>query len=240
MNYGPTAMARLSGTPFAGLPPATLVFVVANVVVFFLTHNFLDVAALTGDSLRLFALERAALYAPYVDLRGDWWRIITGAFLHANLAHLFFNVLLMYLLGRRLESSVGPLIVVGTYLLALLGGSAGALLHSPDAVTVGASGAVYGLMGCTYVVELRSGGSPWRDGLGSLIVINVIVSFLVPNIAIGGHIGGLIGGALAALAVGDLRHRYHWALTWTIYVVVGTGIFWLALRAATTWRNPIF
>ena len=224
----------------ANLPLATTIFAAANVVAFILTHNFLDVATLTGDSLNDNALESAALYGPYVDVRGDWWRIITGAFLHANLSHLFFNVLVMYLLGRRLEFSAGTSVVVGTYLLAMLGGSAGALLSSPQAVTVGASGAVYGLMGCVFVVEQRSGRNPWRDGLGSLIIINVVVTFLIPNVSIGGHIGGLVAGALAALAVGDLRRRRRWAIIWTLFAAIGVAAFVLGLWAATTWRDPIF
>ncbi len=224
----------------SGLPLATTVFAAVNVVIFVLTHNFLDVATLTGDSLRQSALIDAALYGPYVDVNGEWWRIITGAFLHANLSHLFFNVLVMYLLGRRLESSVGSALLTGTYLLAMLAGSAGALLNSPAAVTVGASGAVYGLMGCAYVVEQRSGRNPWRDGLGSLIIINVVVSFLIPNISIGGHIGGLAGGVLAALAIGDLRRQLHWAITWALLAVSGAAMVVLALWAATGWRDPLF
>ncbi len=224
----------------SNLPLATTLFAAINVIVFVLTHNFLDVATLTGDSLRQSALIDAALFGPYVDVDGEWWRLITGAFLHANLSHLFFNVLVMYLLGRRLESSVGPAVLAGTYVLAMLAGSAGALLHSPSAVTVGASGAVYGLMGCTFVVEQRSGRNPWRDGLGSLIIINVVVSFLIPNISIGGHIGGLAGGVLAALAVGDLRRRPRWAITWALLVVSGAAMIALALWAATGWQDPLF
>ncbi len=225
---------------FADVAVATLTFVALNVATFAVTHNFLDVATLTGESLRHGALQDGALFAPYIDGRGEWWRIVTGTFLHANLAHLVFNMFLLYLLGRRIEGYAGPSVLVGTYLVSMLGGSAGALLASPLAATIGASGAVFGLLGCAFVVEFRSGSNPWRDGLGSLIVVNVVVSFLIPNVSVGGHIGGLVAGALAALAVGDLRRYRHWLVVWGLFAVIGAAAAAFAVWAAGTWVEPVF
>src|SRR5207244_6300733 len=86
-------------------------------------------------------------------------------------------------------------------------GSLGALIVDPNVVTVGASGAVFGLMGVA-VVEMRARGiDPMQSGIGGLIVINLVLSFVLAQVSIGGHIGGLIGGVLArhAIQAGDRR-----------------------------------
>ena len=104
---------------------------------------------------------------------------------------------LLYLLGQMLEPAIGSVRFALVYTVALLAGSLGALIVTPDAVTVGASGAVFGLMGAA-AVELRARGiNPFETGIGGLIVFNLIFSFVLSGISIGGHIGGLIGGAAA-------------------------------------------
>ena len=125
---------------------------------------------------------------------------------------------------RLLEQLVGASRFSGLYLVSLLGGSAGALLLSADALTAGASGAVYGVMGGLYVVDRRSGGDPWNDGIGSLVILNVVFSFLVPNISIGGHLGGLVAGAAAGWLLGDQRRP-------TSAARVAAGLFVLAVVA---------
>jgi membrane associated rhomboid family serine protease len=88
---------------------------------------------------------------------------------------------------------------LSVYFVGLFAGSLGALLLSPDAATVGASGAIFGVMGAAFI-ELRARGiSPWEAGIGGLIVLNILLSLSISGISIGGHIGGLIGGGLAAL-----------------------------------------
>ena len=244
-----------------------------SVVIFFLTHDFVRVLSFTRRSLSDSALEGYSTFGPYIAhfyevrrlltgtfLQTDWWRIVTGTFLHADLRHLIFNMLVLYLLGRRLEHTVGPALLAGTYVASLLGGSAGALLHRPDVAAVGASGAVYGVMGAAYVVEYLRGGNPWRDGLGSLIIINVIISFLIPGISIGGHIGGLATGVAVGFAIGDTsrrrqpptlaerlsnepidtRMRRSPIVVWALVAVIGAAAFVGALAAATTWRSPLF
>jgi membrane associated rhomboid family serine protease len=91
--------------------------------------------------------------------------------------------------------------------VSLLAGSFGALLLSPDGFTVGASGAVFGLMGATVVVMRRAGINPMESGLGLWIGLNLLITFTVPGISIGGHLGGLFGGAVAALLLYDLGDR---------------------------------
>ena len=248
------------GVRRGGQPAATVVLGAVSVVVFFLTHDLSRVLPLSRWSLSDAAFERYATFGPFVAELGEWWRMVTGAFLHADLRHLLFNMLVLYLLGRRLESFVGPALLAGTYAVSLLGGAAGAMLHRPDAAMVGASGAVYGVMGAAFVVEYLRGGNPWRDGLGSLIIVNVIISFLIPGISIGGHLGGLAAGAAAGFAIGDVSRRRHPptlaerlsgqpvdtrrrrapVLAWTLLAAIGVACFVGALAAAATWRSPLF
>ena len=93
------------------------------------------------------------------------------------------------------------------YLTALLWGAFGALVASPDVLTVGASGAVFGLMGAAYFEMRARGIDPWQTGIGPLIAFNLIFTFLVGGISIGGHIGGLIGGAIAGYAMEFFAQR---------------------------------
>ncbi len=139
---------------------------------------------------------------------GQWWRMVTGGFLHENLLHIGFNMWVLYILGQMLEPALGRLKFGLIYTVSLLTGSLGALLVTPHAITVGASGAVFGLMGAA-AVEMRARQIPiMQSGIGGLIVINLIISFTLPGISWGGHIGGLIGGALATLAI-QIGDRYR-------------------------------
>jgi membrane associated rhomboid family serine protease len=138
---------------------------------------------------------------------GQLWRIVSSGFLHENLLHIGFNMWVLYYLGMMLEPALGSFRLGLIYLVSLLCGSFGALLVSPHVLTVGASGAIFGLMGAA-AVEMRARQIPlMQSGVGGLIVLNLIISFAIPGISYGGHIGGLIGGALAMLVlrVGDAR-----------------------------------
>jgi membrane associated rhomboid family serine protease len=113
----------------------------------------------------------------------------------------------LYFLGGLLEPAIGRLRFAVIYFVSLLAGSFGALLLEPTAPTVGASGAIFGLMGAAVVVMRNRGINPMESGLGLMIGLNLLITFLIPNISIGGHIGGLVGGALAALLMLDLPDR---------------------------------
>jgi membrane associated rhomboid family serine protease len=139
---------------------------------------------------------------------GEYWRLVTGAFLHdpTNPLHILFNMYLLYLLGGMLEPILGHVRFVALYFASLLAGSFGALVASPESLTVGASGAVFGLMGAAFFLARARGIDPWRSGIGPLILFNLALPFVFPglNISIGGHVGGLIGGSIAALAIDRL------------------------------------
>jgi membrane associated rhomboid family serine protease len=139
---------------------------------------------------------------------GEYWRLVTGAFLHDpdNLLHILFNMYILYWLGTMLEPVLGHVRFSALYFASLLAGSFGAILAKPHSLTVGASGAVFGLMAAAFVFQRARGIDPWRSGLGPVIVLNLALPFVFPglNISIGGHIGGLIGGAIAAVAIDRL------------------------------------
>jgi membrane associated rhomboid family serine protease len=176
----------------ASEPNVTYALIAVNVIAFLASGRF-GVGSQSGGTT---LFDKGALYGPAIA-NGDYWRIATSGFLHAGLLHILFNMYLLYLLGQMLETSIGSVRFALIYVVSLFAGSLGALIVSPDAVTVGASGAVFGLMGAA-AVELRARGiNPFETNIGSLILFNLLFSFVFSGISIGGHIGGLIGGALA-------------------------------------------
>ncbi|MGI9577591.1 MAG: rhomboid family intramembrane serine protease [Microthrixaceae bacterium] len=144
--------------------------------------------------------ENGATFGPFIA-QGEWHRLVSGAFLHAGFLHLAMNMFLLWLLGQVLEPALGKAQFVAVYFVSLLGGSLGVMLLDPGSATVGASGAVFGLMGALVVLQLRAGQNPWQSGIGTLVVLNLVITFAVPGISIGGHLGGLVAGAISALAV---------------------------------------
>jgi membrane associated rhomboid family serine protease len=135
---------------------------------------------------------------------GDYWRVVTAGFLHAGFPHLLFNMLSLWILGSMLEPAIGQLRFALIFFVSLLAGSFGALIVDPNSLTVGASGGIFGLMGAVVIVMRNRGINPMESGIGIWIGLNLLITFTVSNISIGGHIGGLIGGALAAFVLFDL------------------------------------
>ena len=140
---------------------------------------------------------------------GEPWRLLTSGFLHdpRSPIHILFNMYILYWLGTMLEPALGHLRFAALYLASLLAGSLGALLVEPNSFTVGASGAVFGLMGAAFVMQRAQGVDPMQSGIGPVILINLALSFIIPNISIGGHLGGLVGGAAAALGMDAVRRK---------------------------------
>jgi len=132
---------------------------------------------------------------------GEWYRIVSSGFIHFGILHLGFNMYLLYQLGGMLEASIGRTRMLLLYLACLAGGSLGALILQPGGLHGGASGAVFGLMGVTAVAYQQRGINPMRTQIGSLLLMNLAITFLVPGISIGGHLGGAATGGLCALIV---------------------------------------
>lgn len=166
---------------------------------------------------------------------GEWWRIITGGFLHAGILHLGMNMLLLFMLGSQLEPLLGRARFLSLYIACLVAGSFGVLLVSPNSATVGASGAVFGLMGAAVVAQRRAGIDIWRNGIGGLVAINLLLTFAVPGISAGAHVGGLVAGiAVGAIVFAlDSAVRSQWAGTAAciaITIALWGGCLWAAAR----------
>jgi membrane associated rhomboid family serine protease len=194
-------MRQVRGTVSSTGAPITTVLIAINVLVYLITVGQGGGVSAPGGKL----FENGALYGPLVA-DGDWWRLFTAMFLHASLLHIAFNMFALWLFGSVVERSVGPLRYVLVYVASGLAGSAGALIATPNAVTVGASGAIFGLLGALLVLEYLQTGSFAGQAMG-LIVINLALSFAIPNISIGGHIGGLIGGVIGMFGLALTRYR---------------------------------
>jgi membrane associated rhomboid family serine protease len=200
----------MTARSLATRPAVTLVIVAANLVIFggdLLSPAFRpdEVLDLAFGGMHLWSAE-GALFGPSVAA-GDWWRPITGGFLHANLMHIGFNMLLLWQLGSLLEPAVKRVGFAALYALSLLGGSFMVLLLSNDSVTVGASGAVFGLMGAAFVAMRSRGINPFQTGIGPLIVLNLVLTFTWPNISVGGHVGGLVAGGVGGLVLWEWGPR---------------------------------
>lgn len=171
---------------------------------------------------------------------GEWWRILTGGFLHAGLLHLGMNMLVLWLLGSQLEPALGRSKFLALYVTSLIAGAFGVLLVSPTAATVGASGAVFGLMGAAFAAQRAWGLDPWRSGIGGLIVLNVVITFAVPGISIGGHLGGLVGGVITGFLIFQLDRLSRSPIPAVLGCVALSAALWVGcLWAADQWRDPV-
>ncbi len=174
-----------------------------------------------------------------VDLRGvaygEWYRLITAGFLHVSLWHIALNMLALWFLGSLLEPAIGRLKFTVVYMASLLAGSLGVLIVSPHEVTVGASGAIFGLLGFAVVYQRSRGINIWQSGLGAILVLNLVFTFGVSGISIGGHIGGLIGGYLCGLILYELtpRLRTHPAVPTLLCCALGVACFAASLVVAS-------
>ena len=172
----------------------------------------------SGNLFRDFALSRATVGD------GEVWRLVSAGFLHAGLLHLFFNMFGLYILGTMLEPAIGRLRFGLIYFVSLLAGSFGALLLQPTGYTVGASGAIFGLMGAAVVIMRNRGINPMESGLGMWIGLNLLITFTFPGISIGGHIGGLVGGALVAAILFDGTERLRIQPTLAVALAGAIGV----------------
>ncbi|AEA22387.1 Peptidase S54, rhomboid domain protein [Pseudonocardia dioxanivorans CB1190] len=185
-------------------PVVTTSLIALNVLVFVVT--VVQARSLNGnDRSDLFA---AWSLVPGYVAQGEWWRVVTAGFLHYGPLHLLFNMLALWVIGRDMEMLLGRTRLLAVYLVALLGGSAAALLfYGANSEVAGASGAVFGLMG-GLAVALRRMRVPMTQVV-VVIAINIVLSVTLPGVSLIGHLGGLIVGAVAtaALVYAPARNR---------------------------------
>jgi membrane associated rhomboid family serine protease len=172
-----------------------------------------------------------ALFGPAVD-HGEWWRLFTSSVVHYGFMHILFNMLILWQVGKLLEPAAGHVRFGLLYVVSILGGAAGALLLDPIAFTGGASGGVFGVAGAATLVMHRQGVRFWDTGFGPLLVINLILGFFVPGISMGGHLGGLLAGVLAAEGMLQARRAGQPKFGIPIALFVGAAAFLLAMVAA--------
>ena len=147
---------------------------------------------------------------------GGWYRLVTSMFLHASLVHIGFNMYILWWAGTQVEQYLGSARYIGLYLVSGLAGSAGALLYAPLTPALGASGAVFGVLGAMAVLEWQATGRVGGQAM-TLIGINLVLGFVISNIAWSAHIGGLVGGVLIMLGYA------HWGGGRAQYGKLGLG-----------------
>ena len=190
---------------------------------------------LIGLNIAVFALDfvtGGSLYG-WLAYRGDFtgsqpWRMLTSTFMHASVLHLLFNMFSLFIFGPVIENAVGRARFAALYLLAGFGGSLAVLLLAPDQAVVGASGAIFGLLGAFFIIQRRLGGN--NAQLLVLIGLNVAFGFIVPNVAWQAHVGGLVVGAAVAAVYMATRHRSKKAVQ--IASVAGIGVALVAITIA--------
>jgi membrane associated rhomboid family serine protease len=206
-------------------PIATYILLAINVAVFF------------GVQSSSSAADQMVLFGPYVA-GGDYWRLITSGFLHIEIFHVILNLFALFWLGRMIEPALGHARFVAIYLVSLLTGSLGVLLLSWDSPTLGASGAVYGLLGAAIVMARNRNIGLMQSGLLPILALNLGITFLIPNISIGGHIGGLVGGMLTTFVIEELSQRRRNSLPLAVASSVLIGIVAVAASLYVA-SNPV-
>jgi membrane associated rhomboid family serine protease len=202
----PRPVQRAPGIALAtGSAPITRILIAVNVAIYLVGASQGGGLSDPGSSInRPGSLYRhMVLFGPWVP-HGGWYRLVTAMFLHEDLLHIGFNMFALYLIGTPVEQYLGRARYVGLYFVSGLAGSAGALLQTPTTPVLGASGAIFGILGAMLILEWQITGRLAGNAM-TWIVINLVISFAIPNISWGGHVGGLIGGILVTLAYAHWR-----------------------------------
>ena len=218
----------------------TRILIGLNVLVFLAAIPLYD--ATIFDDGRL-ALE-FAVQGEGIDRLGEPWRIITGGFGHFGIIHLGMNMFGLWWLGQPLERSLGPVVFAAAYMASLVGGSLGALVVSPNAFSMGASGAIFGLMGMIVALFRSRGIGLMESGFGRILALNLFIS-LSGFVSLGGHAGGFIAGLVIGalffgINPGDGPIIKGRNAQFGAAVGLGIAMFIASLWAATTWMAPLF
>ncbi|NUT31602.1 MAG: rhomboid family intramembrane serine protease [Hamadaea sp.] len=162
-----------------------------------------------------------------VIAEGESYRFLTSMFLHSGLLHLALNMWALWVVGRVIEQALGPARFLALYLVSGLGGGLAIYLFTGPYLTVGASGAIFGLFAALFILLRRVGRD--ASSLLSIIVINVVFTFVVPGISIAGHLGGLVTGAIAALGLAYAPQKNRTLVQYSILGAMFVAIMVIAL-----------
>ncbi len=207
-----------------------------NVLVFLYT-TISDASSLGGRGGITQAQFDLGLNKWLLHVNHEWYRLATAGFLHFGVIHIAFNMLLLYQLGQLLERSLGPVRFGLLYAAGLFGGSLGVLLLDSNGITGGASGAVFGLMAAAAVGLHRQGVNVFSTGIGTTLLLNLFLTFAIPGISVGGHLGGAAAGAICGFLM--LPPRWQPYPKWVTYaapiaiVIVSLVASVLIVQAAT-------
>ncbi|MSO27771.1 MAG: rhomboid family intramembrane serine protease [Candidatus Nanopelagicales bacterium] len=217
---GPVARTVAGGTRVLK-PTVTYVLIGINVAVFAL-QMLLGVDAIAGDW---------GMWPIGIGIYNEWWRLLTGAFLHGSFLHIAFNMYVLFALGPTLERVLGHGRYLLLYVVAALGGSVASYAFSDfQTVSVGASGAIFGLMGALVVAGRRLRYDIKQVVI--LLVINFVIGFIAPGVDWRAHLGGLLTGAAmaAVLVMAPRGHRMLWQNLGVVGIL-------LVLGAMVAWRT---
>jgi membrane associated rhomboid family serine protease len=210
--------------------PATYVLIALNVAAF--------LVEIAGGSGGLSAQNSSVvfdfgLFGPLVA-EGEWYRLLTYGFLHASVLHIGFNMFALYFLGRILEPGIGTPRFVALYFASLFAGAFGAILLDPNDLTIGASGAVFGIFGATFVIARSRGVDALASTIGFILLLNLAITFGSERISVGGHLGGLAAGLLCALVIvaGDRGALGPRRLPIELAAMIAIGVFSIAVAIA--------
>ena len=182
----------------------TRFLVLVNIVAFLWELRVGGFGVLSGNANIDPVLQAASLYPAAVLEGGQWWRIITGGFLHGSLMHIAINMFSLYWLGRFIESATGPIRMIVIYFASLIASGLAVIYFSPpDVPTVGASGAIFGLFGALFAIGFKFGPRGMdliRSNVG-ILVANLVFTFVVPGISWQAHVGGLIAGFIVTYLI---------------------------------------
>ena len=178
------------------IPIVTYILLAINIIIF---------AIMQFMGQYEYFIENYSVFGPLIVYGNEWYRLITGAFLHADLVHIFFNMYALYIIGSQIESFMGRAKYIAIYLYSALIGSLLSILLIGQGYSVGASGAIFGLLG-----SLAYFGYHYRVYLGNvlksqiipIILINLMIGFMSTGIDNFAHIGGLIGGTIITVGLG--------------------------------------
>ncbi|HLR54620.1 MAG TPA: rhomboid family intramembrane serine protease [Pseudogracilibacillus sp.] len=204
-----------------GKPRMVYLFMLINLFIF-LSLEFV------GDSTSVSSLmEFGAIYPPLVQ-EGEWWRLITAMFLHIGWVHLFVNMIALYYLGTVAEKIFGSVRFSMVYILSGLGGAVTSFVFT-NAVSAGASGALFGLFGALLYFILRHKhliNGAFKTNLLLIVFINLLLGLVIPNIDLSAHLGGLIFGFISAIVISfpQKKQSVIQVLGFIVYVILFAGL----------------